>query len=259
MARVVRNEACPQCRSRGLDSRGDNLVCYSDDSRHCFACGFHVHRSTSNFWANGGTFVNEAIHPSVKKILPHDFTRDIPNSALKWLLQYGLPWSYWKETIGYSPSEERLVFLVGTPTQFSIGRYVQSNLALPSGESSSVDKARMPRKWYVWGDCHKHCEALGSGETICLVEDLISAHKIATSVPAVAVPLFGVNVHPPVLYYIRQAGKPVVLWLDKDQQGSIMKKANQVSVLTGVPVRCVTTDQDPKCLTKEQINESLYL
>jgi len=40
----------------------------------------------------------------------------------KWLLQYGLPLSYWQKHCGYSEKENRLVFTVGTPTRFSIGR-----------------------------------------------------------------------------------------------------------------------------------------
>lgn len=244
MSRVVKYEACPQCRRNGRDNRGDNLVRYSDGGAHCFSCGHHEWGDV--VWARPKEKIN-----GPKGLLPFDFTRDVPTSALKWLLQYGLPYSYWQDSIGFSPSEERLVFLVGTPTQFSIGRYVGTG--------------KLP-KWKCWGDSHKHCEivrprdceTIGTGERVCLVEDLVSAHKIAMSGASIAaVPLFGVQIHPCHLYYLMQEQKPIVLWLDKDQQGTIMKKANWLQALTGQPVSCVVTDNDPKSLSFEQIRKEV--
>jgi len=245
MSHVVQYKPCPQCRSKGNDTRGDNLVCYADGGSHCFACGYHESGQVTNIWKP-----NENLRTKDKAALPYDFTRDVPVQALKWLLQYGLPWSYWKESIGFSPKDGRLVFLVGSPVAFSIGRLIPE-LALPGGNSA------LRRKWYVWGDSHKHTEALGTGERIVLVEDVVSAHKLAACTNVVSIPLFGVEIHPCHLYYIRQEQKPVVLWLDKDQQGTLMKKANQLSVLTGLPVRTITTAKDPKSLTSEELNEAL--
>lgn len=37
---VIRKEACPECRSKGYDEKGDNLVRYSDNSAYCFACQY---------------------------------------------------------------------------------------------------------------------------------------------------------------------------------------------------------------------------
>jgi hypothetical protein len=36
-----------------------------------------------------------------------------------------------------------------------------------------------------------------------------------------------------------------------------MRKANNISVMTGAEVRCVVTDNDPKSLTKEEITGAL--
>ena len=177
-------------------------------------------------------------------MLPSDFTREVPTAAFTWLLQYGLPWSYWKDQIGYSPKEERLVFLVGTPTQFSIGRYV--GVREPA-----------PRKWYVWGDSHKHCEVVGSGRgPVVLVEDLVSAHIVAAA-GYTSVPLFGTQIHKPHLYYLMQEQRPVVLWLDKDQQGTITRKAASLQTLINQPVSTVVTDKDPKSLTFKEINDGI--
>jgi DNA primase len=110
----------------------------------------------------------------------------------------------------------------------------------------------------VWGDPHRHCEVVGAGKTIVLVEDLVSAHKIAASCPDVeTIPLFGVEIHKPHMYYLLNENKPVVFWLDKDQQGSIMRKAMRLQVLTGRAVNVVSTEKDPKELSKEELNENL--
>jgi len=241
-----REEPCPRCRERGADSRGDNLVVWPDGSAHCFSCSYH------RFPKHYVPRVKELNVP--KALLPGDFVREVPASALKWLLQYGLPWSYWKDQIGYSPSEERLVFLVGSPTQFSIGRYI--GMALPE---------RPPRKWYVWGDSHRHAEIVGAApgsdnpeaqDKIVLCEDLVSAHKIANA-GYIAMPLFGVNWHPCHVYYLMQEQRPVVLWLDKDQAGTIMRKAMGLQTLTGCEVRVVSTERDPKELSFKEINENI--
>lgn len=168
--------------------------------------------------------------------------------AWKWLLQYGLPMSHWKEIVGYSPTQQRLIFQVGQPFQFSIGRYV----GLPKPGA---------KKWFVMGDCHKHCEVVTSeatSSTSCavLVEDLISAHKVAEA-GYVAIPLFGTQVHNPVLYYLLNSDKPVVLWLDKDQEGNVKKTAIRLQSIINRPVSLVVTDKDPKCLSFETIQASL--
>jgi hypothetical protein len=251
----MKTQPCPKCRSLGNDRAGDNFVFFGNGHWHCFSCQHHVFPEY---------FVPKKEKLNVSKsLLPSDFTREVPAGCFKWLLQYGLPWSYWKDKVGYSPSTERLVFLVGEPMQFSIGRYVgTSGLALSRKEQ--------PRKWYVWGDSHKHCEIVGASSSedslavaaeqrqIVLVEDLVSAHKLG-SAGYVSIPLFGTEIHKCHLYYLMHEQKPVVLWLDKDQQGSIMRKAVGLQALIGQEVRCIVTDSDPKELTKEEIVENLKM
>ena len=248
---MTRYQPCPKCRENGRDNRGDNLVSYSDGGAHCFSCGYHIHPKH---------YIPKTQTIEHKTLLPRDFTREVPAAALRWLLQYGLPYTYWKDQIGFSPKEERLVFLVGKPLQFSIGRYVGN---------AEVK----PRKWYVWGDSHRHCEVVRPRDcevvvgntnsdtrprSVVLVEDLISAHKIATSGSSVAaIPLFGVEIHKPHLYYLMQEADNVVMWLDQDQAGSIMRKAAHLQGLLNVPVSVVSSTKDPKELSFNEINERL--
>ncbi len=227
-------EACPRCRDRGKDQAGDNLAVWRDGSGHCFSCGYH--KFPTHYVPK---LIEDVDVP--KSVLPSDFQREVPAGAWKWLLQYGMPYSYWQEHCGYSEEKgERLIFTVGKPVQFSIGRYIGTDGA---------------RKWCCWGDAHKHCEVIGRGEVTVLVEDLISAHKVGQVTEAI--PLFGTEVHPCHLYAMRGSKSPVVLWLDADQGGSTSKKAMRLQSLLHRPVHVVHTKDDPKLLSTTKIKEVL--
>lgn len=239
----LRYEQCPKCAYRGGDSRRDNLVRYGDGSAHCFACGYHEAPPYRGPYSE----LDERITKYDPKVFPADFTRQVGPAGWKWLAQYGLPISYWKDFCGYSPKEGRLVFPI--PRQapvFSIGRLVEAS-EHPQG-----------RKWYVWGNCHSHAELfpVAFSPLTVVVEDLISAHK--TGQIYEAMPLFGTEVHPAHLYALRDGSKrPIALWLDWDQRGLTYKKANRLSLLTNRPVQVVHTHHDPKLLSLKEIENVL--
>lgn len=251
---------CPRCIERGKDSRRDNLVVWEDTSAHCFSCGYH------HFPKH---YVVKEKENAPKSLLPFDFTREVPAAAWKWLLQYGLPLSYWKESVGYSPSTHRLVFRVSNPLAFSIGRYIPDcvhrperpgdvpDQSLQRGGGRPLERTKAPAKWFVWGDCHRHAEVVApnQGESIVLVEDLISGHKVGQL--TTTIPLFGTTVHNPVMYYLLNDPRPVKLWLDKDQEGNVKKTAIRLQSIINRPVSLVVTDKDPKCLSFETIQENL--
>lgn len=237
MAKVIRFEACPRCRERGQDRRGDNLGVYADESAHCFSCGHHI------FPRFQLTFVNKESHidDSKKDILPRDFTREVPAECWKWLLQYGLSYTYWKTYCGYSPSANRLILTYGNPIQFSQGR------GFTVGDS----------KWKNYGDRYALSEPIGkelAGEVV-VVEDLISAHKVGQVTPAL--PLFGTTVSDIAVKALRAMDRPVVLWLDQDQYQLLPKKIHRLQTLLRHPVRYVSTVKDPKALSLEEIKNEL--
>lgn len=246
MSRCIRHEACPKCQAIGRDTRGDNLGIFSNGHKHCFSCGYHVF--PKHFVPKPQEITNEA-----KKLLPDDFSREVPAAAWKWILQYGLPISHWLPYCGYSEKEQRLVFKVGNPLSFSIGRFIPTNDDYKDAVAFSNHEKR--RKWYVWGDSHKHCEGFGAGKgsSIVLVEDIISAHKIGEVNECV--PLFGTQLHPCHIYYLQHAAKPVILWLDKDQVEHMNKLGLRLSTLINQPVTIKVTDKDPKELSFDFIKE----
>lgn len=243
MSRFVGYEACPRCQESGRDSKGDNMGVYADGSKHCFSCGFHV------FPKHYVKEINEKVRAEDKEKLPYDFSRDVPARAWQWLLQYGLPYSYWKAHCGYSESQERLIICVGEPLDFSLGR----DMALPK----EGEKPR--RKWWAYGDCHRRSHLFGNVEVakaIICVEDVISAHKIGQA-GHLALPLFGTNVHDCHLRTLLHLKLPIVMWLDNDQEHHAIKRGTRLSSITGLPVRNVFTESDPKCLSFKTINEVL--
>jgi len=237
MSKFTHHEQCPKCVARGNDRRGNNLGCWADGSRYCFSCGYYV---PASYRASRLTEVKD---DNEKAVLPSDFTREIPAAAWKWLLQYKLPYSYWQPHCGYSPKEERLVFLIGTPVRFSIGRYV--------GES--VGKS----KWKVYGDKFAHVEVIGkelSGE-IVLVEDIISAHKVGQVTRSI--PLFGTTIGDSIIKKLQELKAPVSLWLDADQYTHLPKKIGRLQTLLGASVRHISTKLDPKGYSPEEIKRIL--
>jgi hypothetical protein len=228
-----RREPCPKCRERGADRSGDNLVLFPDGGGHCFACGHHVFPSIFERFQK---VKEEDGAKSEKGPLPRDFTREVPAVAWKWLLKFGLPYSYWKPYTGYSPADERLVLTVGNPTKFSQGRYL------------GTEEGR--RKWFFYGDPRSApVEVLGDPfadptKRLVLVEDLISAHKVGQVAPAIC--LFGTNISDEVIRVLKALRSPVVVWLDGDQYSTIHKKVNRLQTFLAYPVSFVSTEKDPK-------------
>jgi hypothetical protein len=252
MGRFVGYAPCPKCRARGADRRGDNLAIYSDGSAHCFAnCGYHKHPRL---------YVRKEVNHADenKAVLPRDFTREVPAAGWKWLLQYGLPYSYWKPFTGYSPAEERLILLVGDPTVFSIGRYVGGNAEQRARESPGF------RKWRIYGDRAGFAQVLGTENTgpteavapIVLVEDIISWHKVAQVAPSLC--LFGTDIHSKAIQVLKPFKRPVSLWLDEDQYGVLPKKITRLQTFLDVPVAFIRKRKDPKEYSTQEIKEIVY-
>lgn len=254
-SRHLRYEGCPKCISNGRDTRNDNMSVFEDGSKHCWSCGYHQ-------------FPKHYV-PRVQKeevnaaVLPTDFSRGIPQHALQWLLQWGLPNSYWKPFIGWSEKHSRLVFTVGDGPAFSQGRYIPRELALPTGREAGTSPAKDIRKWRVWGECHKAPHILGDYQKaegyvndtpIILVEDIISGHKISVAgFPTIC--LFGTKIFDSIIPVLRHINLPVVVWLDKDQEQTMPKKCNWLSIVTGLPVNYIVTDDDPKSHSLQSVKD----
>lgn len=236
MARCTHHEQCPRCAERGADRRGDNLGIWADGSGYCFSCGYYrppTYRLK--------LLIKERPNEEQKIVLPSDFQREVPAEGWKWLLQYGLSYTYWQPHTGYSERENRLIFTVGQPTRFSIGRSL--------GVGSS--------KWKIYGDKSSYIEVISEqlSKEVVLVEDLISAHKVGQVTSCI--PLFGTAISDGAIKKLVQLNRPVSLWLDNDQYGLLSKKIGRLQSFLGVPVRYIRTDKDPKGYSVNEIKEIL--
>lgn len=86
-----------------------------------------------------------------------------------------------------------------------------------------------------------------------LCEDIVSAHKIGQVCKAI--PLFGTRIFPSMVPTLIKLNLPVVMWLDKDQDSHSSRRAAWLAMVTGLPVKYVSTDKDPKAMSVEQIKE----
>lgn len=180
-----------------------------------------------------------------KAVLPSDFSREVPAAGWRWLLQYGLPYTYWKPFVGWSDHHQRLVLTVGTPTRFSIGRYL-GNASTP------------PRKWWVYGDRAGFADILqpkegDSSQAVILVEDIISWHKVGQVAPSLC--LFGTKISDEVIKALIAFKRPVKLWLDEDQYGLLAPKLGRLNTFLGAPVGYIKTEKDPKAYSLQEIKE----
>jgi hypothetical protein len=235
MGRVT-HEPCPECRRLGRDRRGDNFGRYPDGSGHCWACGHHEHPK--------GVLRKAVFHVDANEgVLPRDFTREVPAKGWKWLLQFGLPYSYWKAYTGYSPAMDRLVITHGEPVATAVGRYLGDE----EGQA----------KWRQWGDKAKSAHVLGltDSKEIVVVEDIVSAHKVAQVCPTL--PLFGTSLYPKAISTLRALKRPVALWLDEDVWGYLPGKINRLQAFLDVPVRFIRTRKDPKGYSLDEVKEIL--
>ena len=237
MSKFLGLEQCPSCAERGRDRGRNNLGTYSDGGAHCFSCGYH--RAPS--FRLTKLIEQEPENVREKAVLPIDFSREIPAEGWKWLLQYGLPYSYWQAHCGFTKKENRLIFTVGSPIAFSAGR------ALTVGDS----------KWKIYGDKTNYVETISPqlSNQVVLVEDIISAHKVGQI--CTAIPLFGTNIYDNVIPKLRRFNAPVVLWLDEDQYIHLPKKIARLQSLLEAPVRHITTAKDPKEYSVQQLKEIL--
>jgi hypothetical protein len=186
----------------------------------------------------------EKINVVDKQVLPSDWTREIPARYWQWLLQYGLPMSYWKPYCGFTETEGgRLIITYGNPVEYSVGRSLEKDIP----------------KWRSYGDKTKYVECLGPslGDSVVLVEDLVSAHKVAQV--TACIPLFGTNIHDHIVRELKVLMKPVVIWLDNDQYANLPKKVHRLQTLLNLPVSYLRTDKDPKAYSVDQIAMKEYL
>ncbi len=223
----LKNIACPSCRKQGRDRHGDNLATYSDGGMYCWSCGYGKKGIARR--------PQEAIERPMEAF--SRWTKVLPPHHMENLLERGFKPLELTEFV-YDPIWDRRVYPVysGQELVFYEARHL-------TAQPKSIQRGEKPLR------------ILGAGERLVFVEDLLSAIKVARYERAA--PLWGSSLVKDWIPHLIGLGLPVTFWLDRDKFKESIKMANTLS-LVGLETHVISTDDDPKDLTDEQITGALY-
>lgn len=233
---VVKKERCPKCAGLGKDTKGDNLVSYSDGHSYCFSCGYTLNgdgAKLSQYYKNNQPLT----FPKHEVFLPSDCSFDYPQQAVEWVGQYEIEKpTLMKHRVMWSQSKERLCFpIIGSENEFLA--YVGRNFNRSKGEP----------KWISFGNLNDTLHIIGvDNQPLVMCEDIVSAIKLSKFVQAM--PLFGVHIGETRfkrIYRTIQKGLQCIIWLDPDMRIKAVKQSALGSSM-GLNMRTLFTDKDPK-------------
>jgi len=227
MTKFLKHIPCPKCGSK------DNLGEY-DDHYYCFGCQYYKIKDDLNTLR---TRINRAKIPSnVTTSLLHT-TKDLPQSAMKWLLSYGISL---EEIVKYNMEwcEDN-----GTLVLLNTGSYWQSRSFRNIGPKY-LSNGLKPLTIY------------GEGDTIILVEDILSAIKVSRISGYCSAPLLGSSLPLEWQHKLTEQFDNIHLWLDRDKAKNAIRFKNRIKSL-GKKSRVIVTDKDPKEYSNKEIEQWL--
>lgn len=176
--------------------------------------------------------------------LPRDYSTEIPPAGLAWLYQYDITEAeILKYDIGYSPASHRVIFPVYNNGKlvFWIGRLVGQQ---PTNENPKYFSPISKKDIYFTVD--------RTGPTVAIVEDIISAIKVARVCAVVAV--IAAYVPDQLVFSLLKNYQTVALWLDYDKTQKMFGVVMRQQML-GHDIFMVPTCRDPKCFSDKEIKQ----
>jgi len=160
--------------------------------------------------------------------------KELPRKAMEWLLSYGISQEEIdKYGIEWNVKEEMLVLL-------QTARYWQAR----------TFNSRRPK---YMSEGSKPLTIYGRGDTIVIVEDIISAIKIARLHDEYcACPVLGSSLSYDMENQIVEKYKKSAVWLDRDKAKNALRISRKLKQ-RGLESRVVVTDEDPKEYSKGEI------
>ena len=227
MSKFLGHIACPKCGSR------DNLGEY-EDHFWCFGCKYHM-RKTDTASLRLRLNRHNTEEQSVMKL---SNIKELPRKAMEWLLSYGISQEEIdKYGIEWNVKEEMLVLL-------QTAKYWQAR----------TFNSRRPK--YL-SEGNKPLTIYGQGDTIVIVEDIISAMKIARlHGDYCACPVLGSSLSYDMENQIVEQYKKSAVWLDRDKAKNALLISRKLKQ-RGLESKVIVTDDDPKEHSKEEIREYL--
>jgi hypothetical protein len=201
----------------GCDSCGssDARAIYVDGSEHCFSCKEHKAPTLRS-----KLFQNQ----KQDKIATRNTLEDtIPVKAKGWLDKYDLTLKE-QSLFKWNVEKEMLVYQTNN---FWTGRTFSDDPDVPRYKSSGM----------------KPYEVLGTGNTLILVEDIISGLKVSRNSSCCV--LFGASIPKDILLKYSCSYKEIVVWLDCDKAKDSIKLSKEIRDW-GMHSSSIITPRDPK-------------
>jgi len=222
---------------------------------HCFACDFHDFHSKGILTLAERKRINDLNDEANKQVhkleLPEDTTytpEDFSRSARTWLFKAGLTPTVWKKyNIGYSKRLERVVL----PIYNAAGELIWFQCrAILNGQKPKYIQPSANKSKVLFTANRKE-----SGRVI-LVEDIMSAIRVAGAVDTTVISLLGTKITPGQADIISTHSR-CTLWLDGDTAGK--RGSYNIRQTLGLLTDCdnVRTTEDPKFYSNKHIKEIL--
>lgn len=241
--KFLNHTGCNRCGS------SDAKALYSDGSTFCFSCRTHTNGTVS------GYVLKAKAQEEGDKIIvpPDDINFEYTSECLAWVHQYDLLANdLIKQRVFWSNRFNQLLFIYQSFEKAAIG--------LIQGRNFTDGRV----KYFNMGDVNKVLPIYNYSEgqtanSIVLVEDAISAIKIASNVWVDACPILGSSLSYDKMVRIANLGyKHIYVWLDHDKYRESLAIVQRMQLL-GPDASVVTSDLDPKCYTIDVIAHRLDL
>lgn len=211
---------------------------WDDGHKWCFSCGYYIPASGIVPVAEIASRLRRETKGNryYNLSLPSDFSFTIRPDAVAWLRKYGITDEEIRHNnIGWSESHEYLVFTVFDP---------DGNLCLWQGRyfGGNPEHHKYDTKGNAGDVFHIVGDRYSADSVVVLVEDCVSAIKVARDYPAMA--LFGSEIVAR-LSRLSRITKNLVIWLDPDKTREAVKAAKKAEPLFET-VRVIISDFDPK-------------
>jgi hypothetical protein len=232
----VRHGPCERCGSK------DNVAWYSNGTGFCFGCGcFYKARGLHHVARHEGV-PSETSRPNIRSVRspPDDCNFEFPAVVLDWvstydldagdLIKYDVKWSQKREQLIYFfYGEDSREPLLWQSRNFRKGT-AHANRFFTCGSPATTLAMYYPKQ---------------TTSTCVLVEDCISAIKVAMSGIGSGVPCFSAAMSASKLTQLSERYDNIVVWLDGDKFGEAVRISNRAKLL-GCESKVINTSFDPK-------------
>lgn len=243
-------QPCPECRKKGQDTRGDNLVCFSDGHRYCFACKYYVpvNKTKANRQALEELLNVSEEHMNVKTIkLPDDASFSLDFKATSWLAEFEIRATEVADNrLMWSDKKQLLIFPF-----YGVNEH---ELLAWQGRNFKDGYARYHTQGSTENVFHYHKLSLAKQHGVVIVEDCLSAIKVGRY--ACTLPLLGSNFSAERRMRMKHSTSHLIFWLDYDKVDVAYRYSKECQLL-GYKTQVIVTKDDPKKHTDEEIQAIL--